>query len=68
MAAENSTPAGRRWTAAELRRLPREERDALLEAAAALAEEEYRTNRELTDFEAFGKDDLHGESSRAETR
>ena len=68
MAAEPSTPTGRRWTAAELRKLPPEERDAVLEAAAALAEEAYRTDPALTDFEAFGKDDLHGESSRTETR
>ena len=31
----------RRWTAAELRRLPAEERDAILAAAAAVAAEEY---------------------------
>jgi hypothetical protein len=41
------------WTAAELRKLPPEQRDAILEAAAAQAEEEYRTNRDLTAFEAF---------------
>jgi hypothetical protein len=43
----------------ELVKLPAEKRDEILEAAAALAEEEYRTNRELTDFEAFGEDDPH---------
>jgi acyl-CoA reductase-like NAD-dependent aldehyde dehydrogenase len=48
----------RPWTAAELRKLPVEQRNAILEAAAALAEAEYRTNSELTAFEAFGKDDL----------
>jgi hypothetical protein len=68
MAEENSTLTGRRWTAAELRKLPRAERDALLEAAAGPAAEEYRTSPGLTDFEAFGKDDLHGESSRTEMR
>ncbi len=56
------------WTAAELRALPPEQRDAILEAAAGLAEEEYRTNRDLTDFEAYGKDDLYGDSADAETR
>ena len=60
--------AKKRWTAAELRKLPPEERNAILETAAALAEEEYRTNPELTAFEAFGKDDLYGESSSSETR
>jgi hypothetical protein len=39
-----------------------------LAEAAALAESEYRTNPELTVFEAFGKDDLYGESSNTETR
>ena len=68
MAEEISTLKGRRWTAADLRKLPREERDTLLEAAASLAEEEYRTSPGLTDFEALGKDDLRGESSRTETR
>jgi acyl-CoA reductase-like NAD-dependent aldehyde dehydrogenase len=58
----------KRWTAAELRKLPPAERDAILETAAALAEEEYRKNPELTAFEAFGKEDLYGESSNTETR
>jgi hypothetical protein len=60
--------ARKRWTATELRKLPPAERDALMKAAAALAEEEYRNDPELTDFEAFGKDDLYGESSSTETR
>jgi hypothetical protein len=59
MTSDNLTPPVKRWTAAELRKLPPEQRDAILEAAAALAEEEYRNNPELTAFEAFGKDDLH---------
>lgn len=58
----------KRWTAAELRKLPPAERDAILESAADLAEEEYRNNPELTAFDAFGKDDLYGESSSTETR
>lgn len=60
--------AGKRWTATELRKLPPAERDAIMEAAAALAEKEYRDNPELTAFEAFGKDDLYGDSSNTETR
>ena len=68
MGAEKASETRKRWTAAELRRLPAEERDAILEAAAALAEEEYRNNPELTAFEAFGKDDLYGESANTETR
>ena len=58
----------KRWTAAELRMLPAEQRNAILEAQAALAEAEYLNNPALTDFEAFGKDDLYGESSTSETR
>lgn len=68
MNVQDQTATGKRWTATELRRLPPKERDAILEAAAALAEEEYRNNPELTAFEAFGKDDLYGESSSSETR
>ena len=56
------------WTAAELRKLPADQRDAILEAAAAKAEAEYRNNPELTAFEAFGKEDLHGDSSDSQTR
>ena len=57
-----------RWTARELRKLPAHERDRILEAAAKAAEGEYRTNGDLTGFEAFGKDDVHGDSSDSETR
>jgi hypothetical protein len=67
MSLENSR-SGRRWTAAELRKLPREQPDAILEAAAALAEAEYRNDPELTAFEAFGPDDLHGDSASTEAR
>jgi hypothetical protein len=58
-----SIPTKQRWTAAELRKLPAVERDAIMAAAAHLAVDEYRNNAELTAFEAFGKDDLSGESS-----
>jgi hypothetical protein len=54
------------WTAAELRQLPAKQRDAILSEAAKLAEGEYRSNRELTGFEAFSEDDLHGQSTAAE--
>ena len=36
-------------------------RDAILRAAADLAEIEYRTDPKLIAFEAFGKEDLYGE-------
>ena len=52
----------------ELRRLPPAERDAILADAATKAEAEYRTNRDLTAFEAFGTDDLHGESANTQSR
>ena len=46
----------------ELMKLPVERRDELLVSAAALAEEEYRANRALTDFEAVGEDEPHAGS------
>ncbi len=54
-------------SASQLRKLPVEERNAILAAQAALAEPIYRSDKRLTDFEAFGEDDLHGESSSTET-
>jgi hypothetical protein len=57
----------RRLSASELRKKPLEERNAILEAQAALAEPIYRSDHQLTDFEAFGENDLYGESSSAET-
>lgn len=55
----------RAWKASELRRLPAAERDDILAKAAALAEPDYRSRPNLTDFEAFGEDDLHGDSTAA---
>ncbi len=68
MKTEKLVTPSQHWTAAELRKLLPEQRDAILEAAAALAEQEYRTNPELTAFEAFGKDDLCGDSSNTTPR
>ena len=65
---DEKKPTGKTWTAAELLKLPAAERDAIMQAAAALAEDEYRNNPELTAFDAFGKDDLYGDSSSSETR
>jgi hypothetical protein len=46
----------------ELRRIPREQRQPIL-AAAELAEEDYRSDKELTDFQAFSEEELDdGES------
>ena len=55
-------------TVYDLRRLSPVERQAALEAAAALAQREYRDDPDLTAFEAFGKGDLHGDSASAQTR
>ena len=57
--------SGKCWTAAELRKMPAEQRDAILAAAAALAEVVYRADPNLTDFEAFGEGDMYGESTAA---
>ena len=40
-------------------KLPADERSAILGALAALAEDLYRGDRQLTDFEAFGEEDLN---------
>lgn len=37
----------------EIMKLPFHERERILLESTKLAEEEYRTNKELTDFEAF---------------
>jgi hypothetical protein len=55
-------------SAAELRRLPPQQRDAILTSAAAAAEADYRHDPALTEFEAFGEKDLHGDSSDARAR
>jgi len=65
MNSANSPLPGKNWTAAQLRKLPAEQRDAILEAAAVLAEGIYRNDPQLTDFEAFGEEDLYGESTAA---
>jgi hypothetical protein len=62
------TGTGKRWKASELRKLPPHQRDAVLEAAAIQAEADYRNDLELTAFEAFGKDDLYGDSASTQTR
>jgi hypothetical protein len=63
-----TTSTKKRWKASELRKLPPEQRDAILEAAAIQAEPDYRNDPELTAFEAFGKDDLYGDSASTQTR
>jgi hypothetical protein len=55
-------------TAEQLRRVPPAQRDAILAAAAANAEADYRNDPALTEFEAFGKEDLYGDSASSESR
>ena len=60
---EESEPSSeRRWTAQELLKLPPSERDHILAAQAALAEQVYRSDPELTNFEAFGDEDFFDET------
>jgi hypothetical protein len=53
-------------TPTELRRMPREQRQAILAAAAALAEDDYRTDKELTDFNAFSEEE--GDDDESDSR
>jgi hypothetical protein len=62
-----SVDLSRHWTASELRRLPPEQRDAIL-AAAERAAEEYENDIALTAFEAFSEQDLHVNSSDTQPR
>ncbi|MBI2809055.1 MAG: hypothetical protein HYX68_29065 [Planctomycetes bacterium] len=48
--------AMQKLTASELRKLPREKREAILVAGAAAAEELYRTDKDLTGFDAFSEE------------
>lgn len=55
MAPPDPVPPATRLTAAQIRRLPRDQQDAILEAAAALADDDYRNDPELTNSEPYGK-------------
>ena len=50
-----------RMSQVEFRRSPPDHRGDVLRRSADLAEEDYRTNRELLSFEAFGEKDLYDE-------
>jgi hypothetical protein len=58
----------RAWTATELRRSPPSQQDEILRQAAELAEADYRNDRELTTFEAFGPHDFYPDTPNAELR
>jgi len=49
-------------SALEVMKLPKPDRERILAEAAALAEKQYKFNRELTDFEAFDEKDFYDES------
>ena len=66
MTATMLDPTSREWTAVELRRLPVEDRNAILAAAAERANDDYIHDQTLTAFQAFGEGDLHGRSSNTE--
>jgi hypothetical protein len=53
-------------TPAELRSWPVAKRETYLRTAAELAENDYLLDPELTDFEAFGEEDLHGRNADAQ--
>jgi hypothetical protein len=46
-----------RVSPSELRKLPREQRQAMLAAAAEMAELDYRSDKELTCFNAFSEEE-----------
>jgi hypothetical protein len=52
-----------RVSPSELRKMPREQQQAILAAAAKRAEEDYRSDRELTDFDAFGQEERKEDES-----
>jgi hypothetical protein len=60
----NSVPLSRP-TLHELRAMPRDQRQAILAAAAELAEEDYRSDKDLTGFEAFIEEEQDNDESDA---
>jgi hypothetical protein len=52
-----------RVTPGELRKMPRDQRQAILAAAAELAEQDYRSDTELTGFDAFCEEELDDDES-----
>jgi hypothetical protein len=62
---EGEPGATSRMRPAELRRMPREQRQRVLAAAAEMAEEDYRSDKELTGFEAFREEELDDDEADA---
>jgi len=51
-----NSAAAPRFSPSEMRKLPREQRQAMLAAAADLAEADYANDKELTGFVAFSEE------------
>ena len=47
----------------ELRKMPREQRQAILAAAAERAEQDYRSDKELTGFDAFSEEERNDDDT-----
>jgi pSer/pThr/pTyr-binding forkhead associated (FHA) protein len=52
-----------RVTPGELRKMPREQRQAILAAAAEMAVQDYKNDKELTGFDAFSEEELNDDES-----
>lgn len=50
---------------AELRKLPRQQRQAFLAEAAAIAEQDYRSDKDLTGFEAFSEEEMDDDEANS---
>jgi hypothetical protein len=62
---EQTFGAGPRIAPGELRKMSRQDRQAILAAAAELAEQDYRDDKELTGFEAFAEEELDDDEADA---
>ena len=63
--AEAAQVTATRLTPGELRKLPREKRQAILAAAAEVAEQDYRDDKELTGFDAFSEEEVDDDENSA---
>jgi hypothetical protein len=66
LAAKVALVAATHLSPRELRTMPREQRQAILATAAELAEQDYRTDKELTGFEAFSEEELNDDESNSQ--
>ena len=55
----------KRFAATDLRKMTRDQRATILSAASAQAQEVYETDANLMDFEAFGEEDLYGDTPQS---